>query len=125
MSNYLNKKIALIDDEIDVLDTIYEVFEDEGFSNLHKFNCPLKFIKNAENEKFDYVVSDLLMPKLSGLNIYKKLHQKNCLPKLFFLISGTELEDIGVSEKPENIHFFSKPFDFNNLFLKIKSNFIT
>ena len=79
LKNIANKKIALIDDipiNLEILNKILSRYS----KNIFKFTDPVKFknlIDNNEIEKFDIIITDIRMPKISGINLAKLIKEKN------------------------------------------------
>ena len=108
-----NGKILVIDDEVELLELItfylkmnnYEVVSASTASDaLDKINDDIKII-----------ISDICMPHVNGIELYKQMSDKlGYSPKILFL-SGFSNE---AEEKAINIGasaVLSKPIDFNKL----------
>jgi len=68
-----------------------------------------------KNNTFNAVISDIQMPKLTGIQLLKKIHKKEeNLPVL--LITGYDKEEPReMARKADNIYFLRKPFRRNKL----------
>jgi DNA-binding NtrC family response regulator len=121
MKSTNSRIIGIVDDEIDIT----ELFEDaikaslSGFA-LVSFNDPLIALEHYTENKNDYVlvISDLKLPKLSGLELLKKVKGLN--PKVrTILVSAYEVGENDVFQKyvKEGIIdlFISKPVKINDL----------
>lgn len=115
--NSLNDKnlIILVDDDVNVLDVEAELFEDLGYE-VEKFLNPIDALKyyEAEYEKISFVVLDMVMPEMNGVELYNEMQKinKNVIP---VFISGyssqVEYEDL----IRKGFIFIEKPFTFEEL----------
>lgn len=72
--NNSKKKILIIEDEKILLDLLFEKFEDSGF----EVNCAQSAeigIKLAIQKHPDLILLDVILPKMDGLTMLKKLRQ--------------------------------------------------
>lgn len=68
----MKKKIALIEDDKILSDTLYESLKDSGFDVSRAFDGE-EGLRLVETEKPDLVLLNILLPKLDGLAVAKKL----------------------------------------------------
>lgn len=68
------KKVLIVEDEPDILDLLADSFEKEGFATL-KADTAEKGIKIALQKKADFILLDILLPKMDGLTMLKKLRK--------------------------------------------------
>ncbi len=99
------KKILVVDDEADILDTIIETLEVEfGESmSIQKAMNGLEALSKIENEDpYDLLVTDLNMPEMNGVELTEKVLFKNkSFPIIVFTGHGDfeeqqKLTDLGV-----------------------------
>ncbi|MEA1972987.1 MAG: response regulator, partial [Candidatus Cloacimonadota bacterium] len=70
----LGMKIYTIDDEKYNTFLIEQLLEEVGFDNTMQFNKGADLFEQLENEELpDLIISDILMPKLSGYDLIKKV----------------------------------------------------
>ena len=115
----MKERILIIENNAWVVDSLSNSLRSEGYQVTACFDGH-SAIKYIENEQYDLIVTDLLVPFVSGINIVKhiRLH-KPCLP--IFVISSI-LEStiidrmllLGVTD------FIKKPFNSSQLCLNIK-----
>ncbi|ATH08818.1 hypothetical protein BIY24_12940 [Halobacteriovorax marinus] len=86
------KKIFLLDDEQDMLDTISEILLRE-FDVVTESNC-LKAIDILKVNKFDAILLDINMPVMNGFSVYKEISKYIDLRRttVMFLSSITKVE---------------------------------
>ncbi|MEW6592736.1 MAG: response regulator [Candidatus Hadarchaeota archaeon] len=106
-------KIIAVDDEPDILQLLERVFKKEGFEFIG-FLDGAEFLKKYLREKPDLVLLDVMMPKIGGREIYKKLKETNKHQKVAFL---TVLEP----SPGETEVYIEKPFEPGDLIKKVRA----
>lgn len=112
--NTSQKKLLLVDDEVDLRDILKDEFEAEGFLVSEAGNGRLA-LEQIAKEQFDLVVSDIRMPELSGVELLDALRSKN--PELPPVILITGFADISVDEAYDKGAYavFAKPFNIGEI----------
>ena len=87
ISNNRVKKILLVDDESDVLYTIKNILEDNGFQ-VDTFNDPIISLKSYTSNYYNLVILDIKMPKMDGFELYIKIREKDPKVKICFLTAS-------------------------------------
>ena len=87
ISNNRVKKILLVDDEPDVLYTIKNILEDNGFQ-VDTFNDPIISLKSYKSNYYNLVILDIKMPKMDGFELYTKIREKDPKVKICFLTAS-------------------------------------
>ena len=103
-------KIAVVDDEADLLDMYNFELLDFGF-NSETFEHSSEAAEAIKTGGFDLVISDIRMPKLNGLDLLNKVKSEMDSPPPFIFVTGfsqfTREELIGAGAK----EIFHKPLD--------------
>jgi two-component system, sensor histidine kinase and response regulator len=88
-------KLLLVEDEIDLQQNIKDILEIFDFEVLTADNGQ-EAIKLLNSEKFDIVVSDVMMPKMDGFELLKRVRSDKKLINLpfLFLTAKVEKEDL-------------------------------
>ena len=81
------KNILLVDDELDVIYTIKNVLEDNGFQ-IDSYNDPITALNSYKSNFYDLVILDIKMPKMDGFELYIKLREKDPKVKICFLTAS-------------------------------------
>jgi DNA-binding response OmpR family regulator len=96
----INKKILIVEDDKDFLWILRQSFGSKGFDVIYALDGE-EGLAMAEKEKPDLILSDILMPKMDGIEMAKKLQEKKISSKIVFL---TNVKDAGrLSEAMETI----------------------
>jgi DNA-binding response OmpR family regulator len=67
LSNNKKKKILFVDDEPDMTIMLKIALERIGFT-IDIFNDPVLVLKNFRPNLYDFIILDVMMPKMDGLN---------------------------------------------------------
>ena len=93
----------------------YEVFTYTDFRKcpvygLTNHNCP------ADHACADIIISDVNMPRKTGLEFIKERQQKGCKVRYRALMSGDWTDSDLKYAQELGCHIFHKPFDIKNMF---------
>lgn len=113
--NGLVKKILIVDDDYEIIDSLRYALEGEGYTVViaRDGNQGLAL---AERENPDLMILDMMMPKRSGFLVLEKLRRMRETPLPVVMITGNEgsrhkayAELLGVSD------YIRKPFAMDRL----------
>lgn len=116
------KKILIIEDSKQTVDILSEILQREGYE-VHKAHDGIEGYRLTKRIKPDLVLLDLLLPKISGFEICKRIAQDNEIRKTPIIILSTLAEDKEALKKLKNfdiIKFMKKPYDLEDLLSEIK-----
>lgn len=110
------KKIAIVDDESELAETMNEYLNSNGFDSVF-FTNPNLLLEFIKKEPLAVIFSDMKMPEKSGVDLLHSIRSLNLAQKpRFVLMSGhihnsdyKDLYELGVDE------IVSKPFDFKDI----------
>ncbi len=113
-------KILIVDDNKLTLKALEHNLNAEGYDTLIAENG-FHAIELIQKEKVDLIVSDIMMPNISGLELLNLLKQFYFNNTPVILISSLDNgEMISRSLELGAIDFITKPIDFKQLFQLIK-----
>lgn len=115
-----NETILLVEDNDEVRSFIKNALEFKGYGVID-FANPLEALQFFKNNaiKVDLLISDIVMPNMSGISLFRKLKEiREDIEVLF--ISG--YPDLPQKEREifNEQNFMSKPFTLNELFKKVR-----
>ena len=124
------KKVLVVDDDPDVRLFSVTVLEENGFTPLEAANGE-EGLKSIKKEKPELVILDVLMPRQSGIRLYRELKTDKSLKdipiiilsgiaKKTFLRSQKALTEFGGKEVPEPKVYLEKPVEPEVLAEEIK-----
>jgi len=116
------KKVVVIDDESELAELMGELLADSGM-DVRIFDDPVRALEVLKKEAVDLVISDLKMPRLSGVQVFEEIHRMRPHdPCRFVLISGGVLNEREFAHHPLKIDgFISKPYT-EEQFLEVVRN---
>jgi DNA-binding NtrC family response regulator len=109
-----SKSILIVDDDEIIREVLSQGFSRYGFKVFKAENATDAWIL-FNSEHIDYVVTDIWMPGLNGMDLSRRIKKQSPFTKIA-LMTGGKTE--GVKELIEDgtvDHFFWKPFDIQNI----------
>jgi two-component system phosphate regulon response regulator PhoB len=115
-------KILIIDDESDVADLVAMNLKAEGYKTITADNGESGLAK-AKDEEPQLIVLDLMLPKMSGLEVCKALKRESAtsrIPIIMLTAKSDEVDRIVGLELGAD-DYVTKPFSPRELLLRIQS----
>ena len=113
-------RILVVDDESDVTELLEYKLEQEGY-RVATLNDPLAFVAKVREFEPDLMLLDIMMPELSGIQLCRIIRADSAMTEtpVIFLSARSEVEDRikGLEAGAED--YISKPFNINELLLRI------
>ncbi|MBN1263197.1 MAG: response regulator transcription factor [Candidatus Pacebacteria bacterium] len=114
-------KVLIIEDEHKIANAIKKGLEQESFSVDVAFDGELGF-DLASSEDYDAIVLDLMLPKLNGLELCRRLRQEeNVHTPILMLTAKGQLEDRVNGLNAGADDYLAKPFAFTELLARIRA----
>jgi DNA-binding response OmpR family regulator len=116
------KKILVVDDEVDLVETIRFPLEAEGFNVLVAYNGE-DALNQARTENPDLILLDIMLPKLDGYKVCRLLkfdERYRNIPIIMLTARVQEKDKIIGLETGAN-EYITKPFDMDELLEKVKA----
>lgn len=119
----MSKKILIVDDEAHIrmlIEQTLEELEDEGVEFLTADNGEKAF-EMIQGEQPDLVFLDVMMPKMNGMDVCRKVKQETGQKVFIILLTakGQELDRLKGAEVGADI-YMTKPFDPEALLTKAR-----
>lgn len=102
-------KVAIIDDEQDILDMIEKFLKRSGGFTIEVFSNPLNALSRID-KSYDIVLLDIMMPQMNGLDVLKELHEKMPELKIIMMTAYSTLDKVLKSHREGATHYVMKPF---------------
>jgi len=112
-------KILLIEDDKNLSTILQEFLEVKGYSVTSAFNGEEGFVAYQKNE-YDLCILDIMMPKMDGFTLAKKIQDFNPQTPFLFLSAKVMIEDKLKGLKLGADDYITKPFSMEELLLRIK-----
>lgn len=113
------KHILIVEDEEGIVQFLKQGLEEEGYQVSAATNG-LDGFKLFQNEKFDLVLLDWMLPKMTGLQVCQKIRETNSKIPIIFLTAKDTVQETVEGLKTGANDYIKKPFSFDELVERIK-----
>ncbi|MBO5287920.1 MAG: response regulator [Spirochaetales bacterium] len=104
--------VAIIDDDLPILEYLETVFESEGWKTT-AYETPVAFIKELQHVRPDIIFLDLMMPKINGVQVIQYL-RKNKINIPIVVITAISQKEVITRVKEYGVSYFlTKPLHMN------------
>ena len=113
-------KILFVEDEDAVRIVGARGLRQRGFAVVDCVSAENALTHIENDEKFDMMITDMMMPGMSGADLAKIAHQKQ--PDMIILLASGYSEEIARKELAgsQDFYFISKPYSLDDLHKKVK-----
>ena len=116
------KLIAIIDDDDAMQDSLRDLMEAAGLV-ARCFGSAEEFLESGLHRQAACLIADILMPKMSGLELQTRLKGEKCdIPIIFITAHGDSRTRIQAM-KEGAVQFLAKPFDHHLLLKTVRAAF--
>ena len=117
------KKILVVDDEVDLVETVRFSLEMEGFDVLVSNNGE-DALNQARKEKPDLIILDLMLPKLDGYKVCRllKFDERYKHIPILMLTAKTQEKDKILGKETGADEYITKPFEMDYLMEKVRAH---
>ena len=125
MNNIFEKfKVLIIDDEEDITDILDTVLKREGFSNIYIANNGTDGIELFKKVNPDIVLLDIMLPDISGYDVFNELRKDSQIPILFISAKTEEVDRLlGFAIGADD--YITKPFSAKEVAFRLKARLKT
>lgn len=117
------KTILVVDDEESIMDLLVYNLEKEGYNTIKAYDG-ITAVEMALKERPDLILLDVMIPKLDGISVCKKIRYYlniSTMPILMVSAKDTESDKIVGLEMGAD-DYITKPFQIRELMARIKAN---
>jgi FixJ family two-component response regulator len=114
------KLIVIIDDDDAMQDSLRDLMEAAGL-DARCFGSAEEFLASGLHRRAACLITDVLMPKMSGLELQTRLKAEECdIPIIFITAYGDPTVRIQAMREGA-VEFFAKPFDHQLLLKTVRA----
>jgi FixJ family two-component response regulator len=115
-----SKLIVIIDDDDAMQDSLHDLMEAAGLV-ARCFGSAEEFLESGLHRQAACLITDILMPKMSGLELQAKLKDEKCdIPIIFITANGDARMRIQAMREGA-VEFLAKPFDHQLLLKSVRA----
>ncbi|RDY28405.1 DNA-binding response regulator [Romboutsia weinsteinii] len=125
MSNTFDKyKVLIIDDEQDIVDILDTVLKRDGFNNIFISHNGIDGIELFKKVKPDIILLDIMLPDISGYDVFNELRKYSQIPILFISAKSEEMDRLlGFAIGADD--YITKPFSAKEVAFRVKARLKT
>lgn len=116
----VNHTVLLVEDSEMVRDMVHELLRDLGFDMIVA-EGPKQALKMIGQKQIDLLVTDVVMPDMTGPELHNKLLKSQPGMKTLYMSGYTNNVVIHHGVLDEGTNFIQKPFAVNDLAIKVKN----
>jgi len=113
------KHILIVEDEEGIVVFLKQGLEEEGYQ-VSSANNGKSGLELFQSEKFDLVLLDWMLPKMTGVEVCKSIRQQNTKVPIIFLTAKDTVQETVEGLKSGANDYIKKPFSFDELVERIK-----
>ena len=117
------KTVLVVDDEQSIMELLVFNLQKEGYNTLEAYDG-VTAVEMAMNEKPDLILLDVMIPKIDGISVCKKIRYAlniSNIPILMISAKDTESDKIVGLEMGAD-DYITKPFQIREVMARIKAN---
>lgn len=118
----MTEKILIVEDEETVRDTLASVLKEEGYSVSTAVDG-YDAIKQIENDFFDLLLCDVVMPKIDGMDVLKTILETSPSTQVVIMTAFGTIRSAVEAIKLGAIDYVTKPFLFEEIIFILKRIF--
>lgn len=113
------KHILIVEDEDGILQFLKQGLEEENYQ-ITAVNNGLEGYNLSQSEKFDLILLDWMLPKMTGLEVCQKIRETDMKTPIIFLTAKDTVQETVEGLKTGANDYIKKPFSFDELVERIK-----
>lgn len=115
------KSILIVDDEVDIANSIQYVLKQEGYSILLAHDG-LQAMQVVENQHPDLIILDVMMPGIDGYEVCRRVRASGKKTPILMLTARTSEVDAVVGLELGANDYINKPVRLRELVARVKAN---
>ncbi|HHW48819.1 MAG TPA: response regulator transcription factor [Clostridiaceae bacterium] len=116
----MSKKILIVDDEKNIVEILKFNLKKEGMETIEAYDGE-KGLEMALNEDPDLVLLDIMLPKMDGFEVCRRIRQVSSVPIIMLTAKEEEVDKVlGLELGADD--YITKPFSPRELMARVKAN---
>jgi len=117
----MSKKLLIVEDEKSIIDILSFNLKREGYETIEAMDGETG-LELARSDNPDLILLDVMLPKLDGFEVYRKLRQEGATTPVIMLTAREEESDKILGLEIGADDYITKPFSMRELLARIKAN---
>lgn len=113
-------KILIVEDDKDISSAIAKVLKINNFYTDSVYNG-LDALEYLHYDEYDCVILDIMMPKLDGLSVVKKMREQGNNTPVLMLTAKSEIDDRVLGLESGADDYLPKPFSMKEMVARVKA----
>ena len=113
-------RILLADDEVSLAKALVHILEKHNFSAEAVYNGDDALVY-LESGCYDAAILDVMMPKMNGIQVLKKIREKGITIPVLMLTAKSEIDDKVEGLDSGANDYLTKPFDTRELLARLRA----
>lgn len=112
----MTKKILIVDDEKDIVETLKFIIESDGYECIVAYDGE-EALNLAKTQNPDLIILDVMLPKINGYKVCRllKFDAKYKHIPILMVTARTQHEDKIIGEETGANEYITKPFDIDTI----------
>ncbi|MBL8631150.1 MAG: response regulator transcription factor [Rhodospirillaceae bacterium] len=117
----MGNRIALVDDDRNILTSVTMVLETEGFK-VTTYRDGAEALRGLQADPVDLAILDIKMPRMDGIELLQRLREKSAMPIIFLTSKDDEVDELlGLRMGADD--YIKKPFSQRLLIERVRAVF--
>ncbi len=112
-------KILIVDDDLIIMEMLETFLQKEGYDVVRAFNG-LDALAILKNERFDIILTDLVMPNMEGIELLKEANSLKINTPFIMMTAFGTIQTAVEAMRYGAFDYITKPFNLNELAIIIK-----
>lgn len=115
----MNNRILFVEDDESIREMVKSYLTKEGFLITTAIDG-IDAVSAFNNDRFDLIILDIMLPKLDGLEVMKKIRENSTVPILIMSAKDSDIDQaLGLGLGADD--YISKPFSMVQLVARVKA----
>jgi len=115
-----SKLIVIVDDDESMQDSLQDLIESAGLE-ARCFGSAEGFLESGLHRQAACLISDIRMPKMSGLELQSRLKEEECSVPIIFITAHGDARMRIRAMREGAVEFLAKPFDHQLLLTRVRA----
>ncbi|NCP66501.1 MAG: response regulator transcription factor [Paraglaciecola sp.] len=116
----IQKQLLLVDDDVEFTTLLSQYLPPQGYLLDVAHDGEVGLALAISHKKYDLIILDVMLPKLDGFEVLKKLRQSHLTPVLMLTARGDDFDKVlGLELGADD--YLAKPFNHRELSARIKA----